>query len=106
MGTRGAQIQTANRRPVLRATRKRTHDEHLIETHFTVEDIAAGEREAAFKIERSKYLLLNDQRPESRRIFFNQIENAIRERLALLIPVRLTQRVRSVLKKDAHDVAA
>ena len=87
-----AQIQPADGRPITRAARHRPHHEHLIQAHFTVEDIAAGEAEAAFQIERRQHLL--DGRSaiaEAGRVFFDEVEHAVGERLTQFIPSGVAQ---------------
>src|SRR5215467_7312421 len=71
-----------------------------------MEDIAAGDAETAFQVERRQYLPLLNDRPDVRHIFLDQADNAVAERLPQLIPRAFTQRVGRVLEKDPHDVAA
>src|SRR5450755_4157706 len=73
MCSRAAQVQSLDRRFVASATGHRAQNEHLIQAHLAVENIAAGESEAALEIKRRQHLLVDDQRTEARRVFLNQV---------------------------------
>src|ERR1035441_4299466 len=56
-----AQIQPLRRRAVARVAGHRAHDEHLIQGHLAVEDVAAGDAVAALHVERREHLLINNE---------------------------------------------
>src|ERR1700676_2294253 len=55
-----AQEQALNGTTVAGPTGHGAHDEHLVEAHFAVENIAARDAETAFQIERRQHLAVLD----------------------------------------------
>ena len=55
-----AEEKAAHRGPVLRPSSDGAHNEHLVQAHLTVEDVAAGDAEAALQIERRQHLAALD----------------------------------------------
>src|SRR5438477_6085809 len=53
---RAAQKQSLHRRPVARPPRHGPHHKHLVQTHFTMENIAAGDAKPALQVERRQNL--------------------------------------------------
>ena len=101
-----AQIQAADGRPVARPARHRAHREHLVQAHLAVEDVAAGDAEAALQVERRQHLPVLDDGADVGRVLLDQRDHAVAERLAQFVPGALAQRVGRVLQEDAHDVLA
>ena len=71
-----------------------------------MEDITAGDAEAALQVERRQYLPVLHNRADVGRILLDQRDHAVAERLAQFVPRAFAQRVRRVLQEDAHDVLA
>src|SRR5947209_6843442 len=63
--------QTPNRRRVLRPARRRPQEEQLLERKLSLENVAFGEPEFAFKVERREHLLVQDDVADVRRIIGN-----------------------------------
>ena len=69
-----AQIESPDGSPVARARRQRAHNEHLVETHFAMKNIAAGDPEGEAEAmrthtsERRRKMLLKSDKfdPKSR----------------------------------------
>src|ERR1022692_1815135 len=101
-----AQIQPFHRRAVSRVAGHRAHDEHLIETHLAVEDVAAGDAVAALHVERREHLLVYNDRPNIGAVLFDEFHHAAVERLTRVVPSGAAQGVRRVLQEDPHDVLA
>ena len=95
-----------DRRAVARPAGHRPHHEHLVQAHLAVEDVAAGDAEAALQIERRQHLPVLDDRADVRRVLLDQRDHAVGERLAQFVPRAFAQRVRRVLQEDPHDVLA
>src|ERR1700687_2513125 len=77
MRSGATQVKAADRRSIAGAPGYRPQDEHLIEAHLAVEDIAAGESEASREVKRSQHLFVDDQRPEAGRVFLDDVEDAV-----------------------------
>src|SRR6185369_4541498 len=106
MRPRSAQEETLHGRAVSRPAGYWTHDEHLVETHFAVKDVTAGDAEATLQVERRQHLPMLDDLADVGSVLLDQRDDAVTERLAQLVPRTLTQSIGSVLQEDAHDVLA
>ena len=60
MRGRSAHVQVLDRRAVLRPARDRTQEEKLLERKLALEDVAFGQAELAFEVERRDDLAVQD----------------------------------------------
>src|SRR5438270_1877598 len=98
MRARPAQIKPPHRSAIPRPPRHRPHDEHLIQTHFAMKDVPPGNPKAPFQVQRTEHLPVDDNIPEIRSIFRDNVEHAIGEGLPQFIPGGPLQAVGSVLE--------
>src|SRR5437899_3075269 len=104
MRSRPAHKQTGDPHLVTCRPRRRTKHEHLVNTHLTMENIAARNTKAPFEIERREHLPMLDDPLDVGTILLDQVNDAIPEWLAQVVPISLTQRVRSVLQENPLNV--
>src|ERR1035438_8185213 len=70
VGAGTAQVQPCNWRAIARPAGHGTHEEHLVQTHLAVENVAAGDAEAPLQIERAEHLPVLDELPDVGRVLF------------------------------------
>jgi hypothetical protein len=104
MRARAAQIESAQRRPVLGPSKQRSEGEELIERLLTVVDVSARQPIRLFEIDWRQYLFRENQLAEAGCVLLNLIENCCRKVFALRIPVGALQFIRSKLNVNAHHV--
>src|ERR1017187_7664869 len=97
MRARTAEIEALNRRAVARPAGYRTHHEHLVQAHLAVENVAAGDAETPFQVERRQHLAMLHKPPDVGGVLLDQRHHPVAERLAKLVPGALTQRIGRVL---------
>jgi hypothetical protein len=95
---RPAQIETFDRRSVLRKLWRGAHPQRLIERDLRVVRLAFGVTAPSFEIGRRKHLPLDDGAREPRHVRFEQAKRAVGEvRGGGIVPHALRERVRRVL---------
>src|SRR5450432_3453125 len=97
MRARAAEIESADRRAILRPAGYRAHEEELLEVELTVKDVAFGEAVGALEIERGEDLAGDDGAGDVGRVFGDLFYHTMAEQLAILVPVAFTQTVGNVL---------
>src|SRR5438876_903156 len=83
VGRRTANIKVADWRSILCPAEDRAHQVQLLKRQFALEDVALGQRERTFDIERSQDLTMQNDIPEIGSILGQSIDNRVSEFLAL-----------------------
>src|SRR5438045_3235919 len=86
MRARPAQVQTCDRRAILRASNHGSKREELIERHLAMMNVAATKSVNRLEIKRSDHAPSNNQALDVRRIFRQRINDRIAKFLAPRIP--------------------
>src|SRR2546426_2101530 len=81
-----AQVETADRRAVVRPARGRTEEEQLIGGHLAVEDVPLGETEDLLQIPRAEDLARDDRLLDVRGVFRQRVDDLVAHLLADLGP--------------------
>ena len=90
-----AEIEAGDGRAVTGPSGYGAQEEHLVEAHLAVEDVAAGDAETAFEIEGLEHLALAHDRVNVGCVFGDDFENAIAVGLAQVIPGGVPQACRA-----------
>src|ERR1043166_817314 len=100
VGGRAAHVEVSNRRAVLRPAGRGAEEEELFEREFALEDVALGETELAFEVERRQHLPVQDDVTYVRRMLGDGVNDGVAELLAPLVPVAFFQMIRRVLHEE------
>jgi hypothetical protein len=100
------QVQAINRCFVPCPACHRAHDEQLVQADIAVEDVAFGDAEAAFQVERGNHIPAHNRCRYIRCVFSDDFNHAVTESFALFIPGAAGQVVRHILHKAGEDVVA
>src|SRR4249920_2114351 len=87
MAAGATQIQTVDRRAVLRRARQWTDKEELIEAHRGVVPVTAGHAEFGFDIEGRKQLGVSDQVANARRVAFKRRQDRVQAAGAIAVAI-------------------
>src|ERR1039458_2070500 len=98
------QEQAIDWRFVARPVEQRAHGEELIESEFSVEDLASSEAVRFLEVFGRDDLVAEDGLGQIRRILGDGFHNRFTERLALSFPVAVLQIIGGVLHVDRHHL--
>src|SRR5262249_34524834 len=87
-GDGAAQVEAANRGPVIGRTEDRPGRKHLPEVERPVKDIAAHEAERAFEVEGGENLAAQHRAAKIRRIGIDRIDHQVSDAVAPVVPGR------------------
>src|SRR5439155_10087734 len=83
---RAAEIQVAERCPILRPSERRPHREQLIQRELAVKDVAAGQSVCRLEIRGRDDLSMLDERSQAGSVLLDRAEDAVRQPAALVFP--------------------
>src|SRR3546814_9068487 len=79
----------------------------LVEAHIAVHDVAAGKPELAFEPLGRQPRLRDDAGAKTRRVLLDRVDDAIRRRFLLVVPVATARKFgRELLAEEAGDMLA
>ena len=106
MRGRAAHPQVLDGRLVLRVAGHGTQEEQLLERELALEDVAFGQSQLAFEIERRDHLPADDDVLDVGREFGDGVDDVVAELFPLLVPRAFFQLVGRVLHEARHHVLA
>src|SRR5205814_10694383 len=98
MSCRAAQEQSTDGRAIAGESRYWAEGEQLVQRHGALEDVAPGQIEGPLQVQRSQHLAGDHRTLEIRRVLVEQVEAAIGEALAQVVPTGAVELVRRVLE--------
>src|SRR5713226_7204973 len=106
MRRRAAHVKIANRRTVLRPTRRRPQKEKLFQGKLTLKNISFRQSEFTFEIERRQDLPMQNDVADIWRVLGDRIDYRVAKLFALIVPRSFLQVIRRVLNEAGHNVFA
>src|SRR4051812_15569951 len=107
MSARAAQIKTLERHPVICSADHRAGAEQLVEAHLAMEDVAADQSKATFKVEWRMDLAAEHRLCKSRCMGIDSRNDLVGGIFPLLVPASTrSEIVPEMLAKEAGDVLA
>ena len=106
MRARPAQVETADRRPVVGPASHRPQEQQLIGGHVAVQGVTARQPHQPFHVERGDDLPVLDQVGQLREVLGDRRDRPVGAVLLDVVPLGVAQRVRLGVHVDRHDVLA
>src|SRR6266540_2519464 len=86
-GADAAEVEPADRRPVVRHPRHRAHREHPLRRHVAVRDMALHQAELALEVDRAEEAVVDDDVLDVRDVVAQHVDAVVPEAIALRSPV-------------------
>src|SRR4051794_13308481 len=106
MRARAAQIESLERRAILRETNQWTKSKKLIESLFAVMNVSTAQTVLLFEIVRRDHLAAHNHLTELRRVGFELVDDVARKLITTPRPVAFSQLVWRKLRVNRHHVFA
>src|SRR5262249_15184623 len=106
VGGGAAEVEAAHGGAVVGVAGDGTEEEELRRRHRSLEDVAAGEAEAALDVERGEDLAVEDGAAEVWGVLIHEGETAVGKGLLRVVPAAVPEARGRVLDEEGHDVAA